>query len=45
MISDGLTRSDIDLCVSQMEVFRRPTGKERRFSSSEETKMERVRKL
>jgi len=45
MISDGLTRSDIDLCVSQMEASRRPTGKEHRFSSSEEAKMERVRRL
>jgi len=45
MISDGLTRSDIDLCVSQMEAFRKPIGKERRSSSSGEAKMGQVRRL
>ena len=45
MISDGLTRSDVDLYVSQMEASQRPTGKERRSSSSEEGRTGRVRRL
>jgi len=42
---ERVNRVDVNASITQMEVSRRPTGRGHRFSSSEEPKTERVRRL